>query len=107
MERTLYAERLYALGDFKNIKFSSALTQIPEEIARNPEAINLLYVDMFIGMELAYRRYYAMVESLSRSNVQEVIESLKTEQTRNFGELQSKFGADKAPELITTKKETD
>lgn len=106
MERTLYAERLYALGDFKNIKFSSTLSQIPEEVARNPHAINLLYVDMFIGMELAYRRYYAMVESLARSNVQEVIESLKTEQTKNYNELVAELGAYQKSEE-STKEETN
>lgn len=100
MERTLYAERLYSLGDFKNIKFSSALTQIPEEIATNPEAINLLYVDMFVGMELAYRKYYAMVEKLSRANVQEVIEGLKTEQEQNFQQLKETLNK-------TTEKETE
>lgn len=106
MERTLYAERLYSLGDFKNIKFSSALTQIPEDVARNPEAINLLYIDMYIGMELAYRRYYAMVENLARANVQEVIDGLETEQARNFGELQSVLGASKKPEIVPLEKET-
>lgn len=106
MEKTIYAERLYSLGDFKNIKFSQAITQIPEHIASNPEIMNFMYVDMFITMELAYRKYYAMVENLAREKVVDVISALQTEQERNFNEMSSKLGASKLPEIVPQEKET-
>ena len=99
MEKTLYCERLYSLGDFKNIKFSQAITQIPESFASNPEAVNFLYVDMFLSMELAYRKYYAMVENLARERVVDVISTLHTEQERNFAEFTSAIGTGRVQSL--------
>lgn len=107
MEKTLYAERLYSLGDFKNIKFSQAITQIQEPFASNTEVINFLYVDMFLSMELAYRKYYAMVENLAREKVVDVISTLQTEQTRNFSEMASVLGASKTPEIKPLEEETN
>lgn len=87
MERTLYAERLYSLGDFKNIKFSNALTGIPEELASNPRVVELLYVQQFLAIEIAYRRYYNTIDKITREKIVDILEFLEAERTQTFQEL--------------------
>lgn len=65
MERTLNTERLYSLGDFKNIKFSNTLNNIPEEIAENQKAVGLMFYQQALSCEIAYRRYYDMIEKIN------------------------------------------
>lgn len=67
MERTVYTERLYSLGDFKNIKFSTALTGIPEEMATNDRIINLLFFQQALSCEIAYRKYYDLIDHISKN----------------------------------------
>lgn len=93
MERTLYTERLYSLGDFKNIKFSTALTNIPEELAMNEKVVGLLYMQQFLGCEIAYRRYYDLIQKLTKDNVQNVVEYLENERNQTMKELYEEIRA--------------
>ena len=69
MERTLLTERLYSLGDFKNIKFNNTLTGIPEEVANNERAIGQMFFLQALSCEIAYRRYYDMIEKINEEFV--------------------------------------
>lgn len=98
MERSLYTERLYSLGDFKNIKFNNTLTGIPAEIANNPKAIELMFTQQFLSCEIAYRKYYDMMEKISEeytvvrngkkiADSQAVLEFLQSEREQTMAEL--------------------
>lgn len=87
MERTLYVERTYNLGDYKSIKFSNALTGIPQELATNDRVIGLLYTHQFLTIETAYRRYYSLIERLAKSSIEETLAQLETERTQTMEEL--------------------
>jgi len=112
MQRTLYAERLYSLGDFKNIKFSSAITDIPEEVARNEKVIGLMYMNMYLSIEISYRHYYELIDSMITSKVKDVIEHLELERTQTMQELKAEMEAIYTPskkpaiEVEPTEKET-
>lgn len=87
MERTLYVERTYSLGDYKSIKFSSAMTQIPQELATNDNIIGLLYMHQFLAVETAYRRYYQLIESMAKKEITEVLQQLEEARTQTMQEL--------------------
>jgi hypothetical protein len=87
MERTLYTERLYSLGDYKNIKFSTALTGIPEHLANEEEIVGLIFVQQFLACEIAYRKYYDLIQKLTREGVQDVIGYLENERNKTVQEL--------------------
>ena len=57
LTRTLKIERVYPLGDYKNIKFMDEFTDIPEHIATNPELINKLFVMLMMQCDLNYFQY--------------------------------------------------
>ena len=65
MEGKLAVERLYSLGDYKNIKFVNELTGIPKEITNNMKALELLFFQQTLACEIAYRRYYDTISYIS------------------------------------------
>ncbi len=65
MERKLSVERLYTLGDYKNIKFTNEISSIPEELASNNGVTSLLFAQQYISCEIAYRKYVEMLEKIS------------------------------------------
>lgn len=87
MNRTVYVERLYSLGDFKNIKFSSALTGIPEGLAKNDKIVALLFLQSALSCEIAYRRYFDTVDRISKEKITNVLRYLEDERTKTYYEL--------------------
>lgn len=98
MERTLFTERIYSLGDYKNIKFNNTLAGIPEELANNTKAIELLFTQQFLSCEIAYRKYYDMMEKIAEeftvlkngkkiADTQAIIEFLQGERETTMSEL--------------------
>lgn len=65
MKRDLSVERLYYLGDYKNIKFGSVTKDIPEELALNNRAEELIFLQQFLACEMAYRKYIDMLEKIN------------------------------------------
>lgn len=104
MERTLYVERLYSLGDFKNIKFSNALTGIPEELAKNDKIVGLLFFQQALSCEIAYRKYYDMVNKITTEKIQDVLSHLEEKRTQTLKELYEEI---KSAEEATPKSQED
>lgn len=90
MERTIYTERLYSLGDFKNIKFSTALTGIPEGLALSDTAVGLIMYQQALFCEISYRKYYNAMEHVAKNlknDPEAVMEFLLQERTQTYQEL--------------------
>jgi hypothetical protein len=66
MDRALTVERLYYLGDYKNIKFTNSLTDIPENLAKNDKVTSLLFFQNALACEIAYRKYLETIEIMVR-----------------------------------------
>jgi len=58
MKRTLKLERLYYLGDYRNIKFIDEITELPDDIS--DEAVDLLRQLQFVGVDKAHQEYMAL-----------------------------------------------
>lgn len=89
MEKKISTERLYSLGDYKNIKFSDEITGIPDEISNNPEASKLLRYLQLLEIEYSYSRYMLLAEKLygQKLPLDEVLETLERERSIVFEEL--------------------
>ncbi|KKK65025.1 hypothetical protein LCGC14_2978290 [marine sediment metagenome] len=57
MKRTLKMERLYNLGDFKNIKFGDEFIDINEEFMFDNEFVGNIKMLKLLGVESVYREY--------------------------------------------------
>jgi hypothetical protein len=87
MERELSVERLYFLGNYRNIKFSNLLKGIPEHIAKSDRATSLLFFQQALACEIAYRKYYEIVESIAKEEIQDAVGYLEKKREQTLEEL--------------------
>jgi len=90
MKRTLTTTRLFSLGDFKNISFSDTIEDIPEELAFNEYAMNLLRSLQLFQLERAYLKYLKLRDTRNRVGFEEAIElmnELDVKTSKKFIEL--------------------
>ncbi len=60
MKNRIAVERIYSLGDYKNIKFTEETTEIPDEIYLNEEAISCIRNIQLLDIEIQYNRYLVL-----------------------------------------------
>lgn len=89
MNRTISVERLYSLGDFKNIKFNDTITDIPQNIALNDKAMGLLHYLQLTEIEHAHKRYLKLGLMLPArpEQIDATLVLLEEERSRTFQEL--------------------
>lgn len=87
MRSKIATERLYSLGNYSNIKFSSEISELPDEAVLNPEVIPTLRFLQLIDCELAYNRYIELVESFVGKERGEIIAQLETHKQTTYDEL--------------------
>jgi len=87
MKRKINIERLYSLGDYKNIKFSEEVSEIPDELVNNEQFITILTSLMLLRIEQNYNKYIKLMESTRGKSIEDVInlmEDLKINQIDNL-----------------------
>ena len=87
MKRKISLERLYSLGDFKNIKFSEEVSEIPDELVNNEQFITILTNLMLLRIEQNYNKYIKLMESTRGKSIEDainLIEDLKINQLDNL-----------------------
>lgn len=57
MKKSIGIERTYFLGQFKNIKYSTKVEDIPENLLLNPQFIEALKTSMYLEADRAYFEY--------------------------------------------------
>lgn len=92
MEQKLAVERLYSLGDYKNIKFTSEITSIPAEVMLNKDAIALVRYLQLVDIEHSYMKYQQLMrKAIPSKPVEEAMEEalafLDTERSETFDHL--------------------
>ena len=87
MKRKISLERLYSLGDYKNIKFSEEVSEIPDELVNNEQFITILTNLMLLRIEQNYNKYIKLMESTRGKSIEDaisLIEDLKINQLDNL-----------------------
>lgn len=117
MNRSISVDRLYTLGDYKNIRFVNTINDIPEELASNPRIIELLYAQEYLQCEAGYRKYVNMLEKMNEETTtmvagkrvadpQAVAEFLAEERERNMRELYEEIKKVGEEKELNNEKET-
>lgn len=76
-ERTLGVERLFTLGDYKNIKFVDTISNLPAKIWNNSEAVSQLTTLQLVSIELAFRHYQQLVQGIGQLDLEASIAYLE------------------------------
>jgi len=74
MEQTIGMERLYKLGDFKNLKFIDTISGIQDEYILNDEFQDMLRVLQLVRADKYYLKYVKLFDDV----VQKVIDKVMT-----------------------------
>lgn len=92
MNKTLSAERIYSLGDYQNIKFTDTITEIPEALALNPDALKKIRYLQIVDMEWSFinymnLRYRQPKIGSALETIEVALEFIEEERTRTFQQL--------------------
>jgi hypothetical protein len=106
MNKKISVERLYSLGDFKNIKFYDEISDIPENVALNEKAMSLLHFLQLLEIESSHKKYLRLGAMLPArpEQIDAAIELIENERSRTFVELTAELYK---PIEATNKKEGD
>jgi hypothetical protein len=88
MNRTLKTERLFPLGDFKNIKFADEMIDIPEKVCMDENLMSKLRYLQMIDVELAYRQYLDLIKKVGTIPLEEAMKILLNEHTTTLQEIE-------------------
>lgn len=91
MERSLGIERVYNLGDYKSIRFSDTIDNLPEEIAMNQEIVDKIRYLQFINVESHYRQYIMLQKKVDPKliELEEAMQFLSDEKATTMEELKN------------------
>lgn len=101
MKRDIAVERLFTLGDYKNVKFISEIKDIPEEFAMDEEVVGMIYFGQVLECDIAYRRYYELMEKITKDKIKDVRGFMEEAKSQNFAELRSRIENSESPKSLT------
>lgn len=78
MKRTITTDRLYSLGDYRNIRFIDVIDEIPDKLLLNKDYMGAVKFLQLISIEVAFRHYLKLMEEHPISTEQAAIEALET-----------------------------
>lgn len=94
MKRSLKLERLFPLGDYKNIKFTDEVIDIPEDIVLNESLMAKIRYLQMVDIEIAFREYISLMQRVSTFKTEELakaVEFLKQEQISTIKTIEDLF----------------
>lgn len=74
--RILRVERIYALGNYSNLKLSDEY-QVPEGFEDNEELVNKIRYLQFVNLELHHKKYLKLIEKLNQNQDSDLINLLE------------------------------
>jgi len=87
MDKNVAVERLYSLGDYRNIKFVSVVGKIegiPSNISSNPDAMALLWYLQLLEIEEARHNYDLLSRKIAGTPPEEISAMLEEERTQTY-----------------------
>lgn len=91
MNKTVSVERIYEMGNYQNLKVVDTITEIPEAIASNADAIKLVRYLQLVDLEWTYLQYQKLRLSQPKLSspeaLAEAIEFMESERTQTFENL--------------------
>jgi hypothetical protein len=90
MNRSLKVERIYSLGDYKNIKVTDDINELPEELVLNDKAVGLVRMMQLLQTEKVYQKYVnlgGLLKGKSQEDVFEMIDELESDTMSKLKEI--------------------
>ena len=104
MKRALKIDRLYSLGDWKNIRFSDEFLGIPEKYLLDKDFVNNIRMLQLLNVEVTYREYLKLQhDELKGKDLEEALERLYELRNEMYESIMSRLDNDK--DNKNTKKE--
>lgn len=88
MDRSISVTRTYSLGNYKNIKFSDTISEIPEELANSPEFMSELRFLQLVAVDKSYFEYVHNAETWHNLNIEDAIATLNGLEKETIESLQ-------------------
>jgi hypothetical protein len=96
MKRSLKTERLFSLGDWKNIRFHDEFLEIPEEYLTDKKFIDDIRMLQLLNVDVSFREYVKLQESeLVGKDLDEALERLNELRDEMYGSIMSRLDKDK------------
>ena len=80
----LNLDRLYSLGDYKNIRVSSEISGLSEEVLKNAQLLTALRLLQIIDCEVTFEKYHSVARMTTEEKIAlleqmrpEIIETIK------------------------------
>ena len=76
MNRSLKVERIYSLGDYKNIKVTDDINELPEEIVLNDKAVGLIRMMQLLQVEKTFQTYLNNQKKFTEHSQEDILKIL-------------------------------
>jgi hypothetical protein len=87
VNRSLKVERLYSLGDYKNIKFIDEINDLPEEVIFNDGVVSKIRYLQLISLELNIRKYMELMRAVQTVPLEEQLQYLEEQKVNTLDEI--------------------
>ena len=91
MERTYKLERLYPLAQYANIKFVDEISNLPDAVVFDSELASRVRYLQMLEIELAYKQYVNLLNTVGELPSEEAIVFLNTEKLATLQEIATKL----------------
>ncbi len=91
MNRSLKVERIYSLGDYKNIKVTDDINELPENIVLSDKAVGLIRMMQLLQTEKVYQKYTSLGGLFKGKTQEEVFEIIAELETDTMSKLKEIF----------------
>ena len=86
--RTIEFDRLFFLGQYKNIRIKHSLDGIPDKVWLNPEAVEKLTTLLLLAVERDFRRYQQLNQEIGGMSLEESLAYLSELRDETYKEIQ-------------------
>jgi hypothetical protein len=87
--RSLKVERLYSLGDYKNIKFCDEVIDLPEKVQFNEPLLDKIRYLQLITVEKSMRTYKDLVRNIGTLKEEEILAYLDEQRENTLDEIKN------------------
>jgi hypothetical protein len=87
MNRSVGMERVFSLGDYKSIRFSDTINDLPQEVMLNQELIDKLRYLQMLNVDAAYQLYVDMNRRINRIPEEEKLSFLIEEKLNTLDDI--------------------
>ena len=87
MNRSLRIERVYSLGDYRSIRFSDDILDLPEEVVFNQPLVDKIRLLQLINVEINFRQYKDLISKVNTYSEEEALAFLEEQKINTLDEI--------------------